>query len=366
MRESLSAQVQLTGCVLLTSLPLGGVTASSGMCGGTEQVASRTRSQSSELNNALLARLVDAHCHPTEPAGPPSTLDNVQLNKIVHVPRGVDLLGRPDSRFFAAGDEHKTRRSASDNRAPRSVPRQGNTLLRSVLNPVSAAATEICPGLHPWFVHALSLVPPSSRPSKESHYATLFPGSPERPTEPHPSLASLLPSFPSPVALQDFLGDLERHLIAYPSALLGEVGIDRAFRIPNIPGSPEFEKHALSSLATPLSHQLAVAEAQIDLAIRLRRNISFHSVRSAQETVTLLARLKKKNGFDRIHLCLHSFGGKPESINQIQKGASFCVSIPLYSALTATFPHSSYERLLLLRHARLRQESQISRPPAGR
>lgn len=293
--------------------------ASSGKCGESERAAPST----TQPKTALLARLVDAHCHPTDSAayaGPPTSIEEVHLLKIVRAQSALREL--PSLAFLSQLamstrlDDQQATVDLHEAFPAKVIPCFGKSPPQKV-----PATADPVPGLHPWFAHQISLAPASSLPSKEYHYATLFPVCPEHPDELHPALEALLPSLPSPVSILDFLNQLERHLIAYPSALLGEVGIDRAFRIPNQPGSVEAKQNALSPLATPLPHQLAVVVAQIEVAIRLRRSISFHSVRSAQETVALLARLKKKDGFERIHLCLHSFGGKPESINQIQKGA---------------------------------------------
>jgi Tat protein secretion system quality control protein TatD with DNase activity len=68
----------------------------------------------------------------------------------------------------------------------------------------------------------------------------------------------------------------------------------------------------------------------VDVAIRLGRNISFHSVRAPQETVETLKRFKKeKEGWEKIHICLHSFGGSAESAVQIQKGLFAFLFLPI-------------------------------------
>lgn len=75
-----------------------------------------------------------------------------------------------------------------------------------------------------------------------------------------------------------------------------------------------------------MNHQIAIAKAQIDLAIKLRKKVSFHSVRSSKETLDLLASYKLSsqglggNGFEKIHFCLHSFGGSAESARDVQRG----------------------------------------------
>lgn len=141
--------------------------------------------------------------------------------------------------------------------------------------------------------------------------------------------------------LSTFLVELESNLLSSPDAFLGEVGLDAAFRIPllaggkNDPAVSKVEGESgdattrrsnLSSLFTPLNHQIAIAKAQIDLAIKLKKKVSFHSVRSSKETLDLLARYKSDSrgeGFEKIHFCLHSFGGSAESARDVQRG-EFC------------------------------------------
>ncbi|POY72672.1 hypothetical protein BMF94_4501 [Rhodotorula taiwanensis] len=176
-------------------------------------------------------------------------------------------------------------------------------------------------GLHPWFCHAISFEPPDRLPTKEAHYRSLFP-SPSNPDTPHPSLDLLLPTFPDPVSIDTFIYELSSRLEQYPAAQVGEIGLDKAFRIPNPPhiaADKSNPKH--SDLATPISHQIRMVEAQVDVAIRYGRNISLHSVRTPQETVEMLQRFKddKGDGWAKLHVCLHSFGGSAESSKQIQR-----------------------------------------------
>lgn len=52
----------------------------------------------------------------------------------------------------------------------------------------------------------------------------------------------------------------------------------------------------LSCSNNALADQLAVLEAQLDLAVELGRNVSLHSVKCPQGTVDLLNKLKLKHG----------------------------------------------------------------------
>jgi Tat protein secretion system quality control protein TatD with DNase activity len=167
----------------------------------------------------------------------------------------------------------------------------------------------ILAGLHPWFIHSLSFQDPL--PSPLSHYQSLFPCS-TVPSDPHPDLLTLLPALPPPTSASSFLASLELKLLSHPTTMLGEVGLDKAFRLP----LPSGRK---SSLGTPIAHQLAILEAQVKIAIKLGKNISLHSVRTSEDMVQFLRRTATISGFGGINVCLHSFGGSKESARDIQK-----------------------------------------------
>ncbi|KAI0778717.1 TatD DNase family Scn1, partial [Trametes elegans] len=188
-----------------------------------------------------------------------------------------------------------------------------------------------CFGYHPWFYHWISLTP---APSKEAHYRTLFlPDSPPPKPEQVSAFERLLPYLPDPIPLSDVLADVRAHLAAFPHAMLGEVGLDRACRIPYAhPAPPPYSyseyapppgddgaRRELSPFATPLAHQLAVLEAQLALAAELGRNVSLHSVQCQQATVGLLDRMKARSGarWLAISVDLHSCGLSAQTLQQI-------------------------------------------------
>ncbi|KAF8078968.1 hypothetical protein FPV67DRAFT_1604300 [Lyophyllum atratum] len=147
-------------------------------------------------------------------------------------------------------------------------------------------------GYHPWFTYRISMGPPSS---KDDHYRNLF----------LQHLISLFHRYLTLPPLFNVLSDLRRDLEAFPEAMLGEVGLDRVFRIPF---DYNAEQRQLTPFVVPFDHQLAILEAQLDLAVELGRNVSFHSVKSQLATVDLLARMqaKHKDKWSRISIDLHS------------------------------------------------------------
>ncbi|KAJ7651668.1 TatD DNase family Scn1 [Mycena polygramma] len=177
-----------------------------------------------------------------------------------------------------------------------------------------------CFGYHPWFTHLISL----HRTSKWEHYRKLFIGDGE-PSDEHASiLEELVPLLPEPITLDEVISDLRHNfgLFASTTAMLGEVGLDKAYRV-------AFDYHAsprrLTPFTIPLDHQLAILEAQLNLAVELRRNVSFHNVKCPQVTVDLFITLKQKHGreWDNIRIDLHSCSMNP----QVKKHSNVFMSL---------------------------------------
>lgn len=118
----------------------------------------------------------------------------------------------------------------------------------------------------------------------------------------------LLPALSDPISLHESIEIQREFLVEFPRAMVGEVGLDRSARIPY---SQEGENQKrLSPFKTPIDHQVAVLEAQLDVAVELRRNISFHSVDAQGITVDILKRMKQKHGdgWLNINVDMHSCG----------------------------------------------------------
>ncbi|WFD36183.1 Cut9-interacting protein scn1 [Malassezia cuniculi] len=164
-------------------------------------------------------------------------------------------------------------------------------------------------GIHPWAAHTVSL-------AHEQTYADLFGDAQDDAT-------STIAHLPARVPLADALAQQRALLQQYPDALVGEVGLDRSFRLPAPQGSPT----RFSSLQTPIEHQLAVLRAQINVAKELARSVSMHSVRAAGHTLELLDEVYAADGphpstsalrADK-DIVLHSCTLSPESIRQVQR-----------------------------------------------
>ena len=173
-------------------------------------------------------------------------------------------------------------------------------------------------GYHPWFSHWVSLSAPA--PPKDLHYRTLLLNSEQGQSTNQDRLDAfekLLPSLPEPISLRDVLTDLRQNFTEFPEAMLGEIGLDRSARIPF---DHSAERRELTPFTIPFEHQMAIVEAQIGLAVELRRNISFHSEKSRKFTVGLLNRMRKVHGepWTRISIDLHSCGLSPETWKDIE------------------------------------------------
>lgn len=129
----------------------------------------------------------------------------------------------------------------------------------------------------------------------------------------------LLPDFPQPILLSEILATLRTNLVDFPHAMLGEVGIDRSFRIP-FPQHNIGERRKLSDFTVPSEHQIHILESQLQLAIELQRNVSMHSVKAQQTTLQLVDRMSKKYGdaWDMISVDMHSCGLSPEMWTALQ------------------------------------------------
>ncbi|KAJ6575405.1 TatD DNase family Scn1 [Mycena capillaripes] len=175
-----------------------------------------------------------------------------------------------------------------------------------------------CFGYHPWFTHMISLHPVTS---KYEHYRRLFIGDDAQPSaEKASAFEELLPLLPEPLTLDEVILDLRHNfeLFSSTTAMLGEVGLDKAVRVAF---DYQVSPRRLSPFSIPLDHQVSILEAQMDLAVELGRNVSFHSVHCPQVTVDLFDKLKLKHGrqWDNIRVDIHSCSMNPQVWLSLQK-----------------------------------------------
>ncbi|KAM0275945.1 hypothetical protein ACHAQH_007246 [Verticillium albo-atrum] len=156
-------------------------------------------------------------------------------------------------------------------------------------------------GWHPWFSHQLyddsnpeaeqTYRPvrdsePDLQAAKQKHYAAVLSPSPS------PTDTAFLDSLPMPTPLSAYIAATRARLDEHPLALVGEIGLDKAFRLPQAfddetraardptmtPGGRE--GRMLSPQHVRMNHQTVVLKAQLALAGSLGRPVSVHGVQA--------------------------------------------------------------------------------------
>lgn len=246
---------------------------------------------------SVLAHITDVHCHPTDARDgiPTKSMEQLQLT----------ICAMSTNQF----DQEK---------------------LKALAN---GFPDKVIPafGYHPWFSHwisterSLSLVSDDIQEfSEERHYRNLL-----LPRNPDPSLESefskLLSRLPDPTPLTVIIHILENNFSIFPNAMLGEVGLDRTFRVPfDFSASPRI----LTSFHIPLDHQLEILEAQMAVELEMERNISLHSVKSQLATLETFERMRTKYGEEswrKISIDLHSCGFSKQGWIDLEVGRDYLV-----------------------------------------
>lgn len=185
-----------------------------------------------------------------------------------------------------------------------------------------------------------------SQQQKLAHYQTVL--------TPQSEDQDFLLSLPDPQPFGRFIAQTRDYLERYPLALIGEVGLDKSFRIPEnwlpeddrpddalTPGGREGRR--LSPYRVSLDHQRKVLTSQLRLAGEMQRAVSCHGVaahgvlyetiaatwKGHERKVTSKRERRKNDGAaatdDTIsteptpfppRLCLHSFSGPAETVKQ--------------------------------------------------
>ena len=289
--------------------------------------------------------LYDAHCHPTDTM---SSLDKIPAMK-------------------AAALTIMATRGQDQDLVVQAAERLGASKETLSLNYGHGKATQcsIIPsfGWHPWFSHQIyndsekGTEDLSSEHQKFAHYKRVITPSPED--------NLLIQGLPDPRPLSGLLAQIREHLTKYPLALVGEIGLDRSFRIPesqdshpiNNPEEPGLtpggrEGRRLSPYRVDMAHQRKLLKAQLQLAGEMQRAVSVHGVaahgilfETLQETwkghekEEVSKRVRKRRGsVSAAHdhedglpdqktksaepkpypprICLHSFSGPPDQVKQ--------------------------------------------------
>ncbi|KAH6895244.1 TatD family [Thelonectria olida] len=239
----------------------------------------------------------DAHCHPTD------TMASFDHFPAMHAAALTVMATRAQDQDLVA-----------DVATHYPVPDQNTfSLQQTTESPSNPPFVVPAFGWHPWFSHLLyddEAPEPTYRPVSATTSASASASGPEPGPGPGPSSEdaakavhyssvltpspspSFLASLPPPVPISSFISSTQARLLAHPHALVGEIGLDKAFRLPQAwdpsakngrddgrtPGGRE--GRTLSPHRVSMEHQRVVLAAQLKLAARTRRAVSVHGVQA--------------------------------------------------------------------------------------
>lgn len=210
-------------------------------------------------------------------------------------------------------------------------------------------------GRHPWFSHELyddTVSEPTFalgdsedvEAAKERHYKAVLTPSPQDPAFWH--------DLPTPEPLSEFISATRIRLKADPLAMIGEIGLDKAFRLAKQWESPALKDQdpertpggrqgrVLSPHHICMEHQKTILMAHLSLAGELGRAVSVHGVQVHGLLYDALSSCwkgherKGRNQRSRMkgavepdmgpkpyppRICLHSFSGKGDAVKQYLK-----------------------------------------------
>ncbi|KAI9730239.1 MAG: hypothetical protein M1834_006003 [Cirrosporium novae-zelandiae] len=345
--------------------------------------------------------LFDAHCHPTDT---PSSLASIKSMRaralIIMATRAEDqtLVAETTDKLGGCTLESlKNEQSNEEKNCERKDRKESSeTETRTTPGKVVPAF-----GWHPWFSHLIyddtsqsSLANPDDTdsaqaptiPQNEAHYTSVLtpPPSPSKPED-----STFISSLPTPIPLSTLLARTRAHLTHFPTALVGEIGLDRSFRLPlpALPTSHLIPSHnedvtpgsrngrPLSKFRVNIDHQKRILRAQLELAGVMGRAVSVHGVQAhgivmqalseGWEQTPQSSRQKKKqrkqeqslsssssslensnNSYNHHQekkptppprICLHSYSGPPDTLSlylsprvpsKIYMSFSECINFP--------------------------------------
>lgn len=259
-----------------------------------------------------------------------------------------------------------------------------------------------CFGWHPWFSYQMYISHAEDSSKEETiledeekirHYQSVLQPRRSDPTEED---RRIFLSFPNPKPFSLFLAETRKLLEKYPLSLIGEIGLDRSFRIPEAwvpdlnhqrdggltPGGREGRR--LTPFRVDMKHQKAIFKLQLQLGAEFNRGVSVHGVQAHGVVFETLKELykghekkvpskreRKKLGEQNSsayetdkttsscpkpyppRVCLHSYSGNPEHFLQykdpsipIDIFASFSTAINLSDEEENGIVSESFEKMI--------------------
>lgn len=227
--------------------------------------------------------IFDAHCHPTD------TMDSIPAIPTSMRARVLTVMAtRSQDQHLVAqvAEEHglTSRQAITSSSDGQGLPHIPDKIIPAF-------------GWHPWFSHQLyddtltgdqATYDPESKDlasEKVRHYNAVLAPSPRSKDD-----DAFIGQLPTPQPLSELLSQTRNYLEAHPLALVGEVGIDKAFRLPS-PGvfasDPEASMtegrrngERLSPYRVNMDHQIRIMKAQLNLAGQIGRPVSVHGVQA--------------------------------------------------------------------------------------
>lgn len=224
----------------------------------------------------------DAHCHPTDTLSSiPNISDSMRARVLTVMATRSQDQGLVDHLARTHGVKDR------DAVAPASGAQQVD----------DASPQRVIPsfGWHPWFSHQLyddvllgkteTTFDPSAqdhKAQKRRHYNAVLSPSPQSKDD-----ETFIDELPDPQPLSGLIAQTRTYLEAHPYALVGEIGLDKAFRLPShgpavddemTPGRRNGQR--LSPYRVNMDHQRRVFIAQLNLAGEMGRPVSVHGVQA--------------------------------------------------------------------------------------
>lgn len=189
-------------------------------------------------------------------------------------------------------------------------------------------------GYHPWFTYKYYL---GQKLEKAAHYEKVITPKPD---------ADAIEALPDPIPFQACLNETEQRLLRFPEALVGEIGLDKSFRIPTAwtsddqrdtsltPGGREGRK--LTPYRVTIEHQRDVLTSQLRLAAKLQRSVSCHGVQAHGVLYETLSSVWEETP-PPPRICLHSYSGSAETVKQYLAAPEGCIIFFSFSVTINTW-----------------------------